>query len=101
MAAQHKARRIQPRLPASLRPDRRRVVEQTAFFLLLGQPSELGVEGMIGRQERLLAMQDRWMAVAIWSMQWMWRVRSEIEIRMAGVRCPTGHAAQPYCRGRL
>src|SRR5258708_7923777 len=71
-------------------------VEQTVFFLLLGQPSELGVQGMIGRKERLLAMQDRWMAVAIWSRQWMWRVLSEIEIRMAGVRCPTGHAGSPY-----
>ena len=29
------------------------------FFLLPGQPRELGVEGMIGRQERLLAMEDR------------------------------------------
>jgi hypothetical protein len=80
MAAQHKARGPQPCLPAVFRPDRRRVVEPTAFFLLLGQPSELGVKGMIGRKERLLAMQDRWMAVAIWSRQWMWRVRSEITV---------------------
>jgi hypothetical protein len=101
MAAQHEARRVQPGLPAVFRPDRRRVVEQTVFFLLLAQPGELGVKGMIGPKERLLAMQDRWMAVAIWSRQWMWRVRSEIEIRMAGVRCPTGHARQTYCGGRL
>jgi hypothetical protein len=59
MASQHKARGVQPGLPADFRPDRRRVVEQTVFFLLLGQPGELGVEGMIGRQERLLAMEDR------------------------------------------
>jgi hypothetical protein len=47
MAAQRKARGVQPGLPAVFRPDRRRVVEQTVFFLLLGQPSELGVKGMI------------------------------------------------------
>ena len=47
-------------VPASLPcPDRRRVVEQAVLFLLLGQPRELGVEGMIGRQKRLLAMEDR------------------------------------------
>jgi hypothetical protein len=92
MAAEHKARGPQPGLPAFLRPDRRRVVEQTVFFLLLRQPGELGVERMIACEKRFLPMQDRWMAVAIWSRQWMWRVRSEIEIRMAGVRCPTGHA---------
>jgi hypothetical protein len=59
MAAQHKACGAQPGLPAVFRPDRRRVVEQAVFFLLLGQPSELGVKGMIGRQKRLLAMEDR------------------------------------------
>jgi hypothetical protein len=62
MAAQHKARLGQPGLPAFLGPDRRRVVEQTVFFLLLGQPGELGVEGMIGREECLLAMEDRWIS---------------------------------------
>jgi hypothetical protein len=35
MAAQDEARRIQPGLPEGCRPDRRRVVEQTVFFLLL------------------------------------------------------------------
>ena len=60
MAAKHKASLGQSGLPAFLRPDRRRVVEQTVFFLLLGQPRELGVERMIGRQECLLAMEDRW-----------------------------------------
>ena len=30
------------------------------FFLLLGQSGELGMERMIGRQEPLLAMEDRW-----------------------------------------
>jgi hypothetical protein len=59
MASQHKARGVQPGLPADFRPDRRRVVEQTVFFLLLAEPRELGVEGMIGRQKRLFAMEDQ------------------------------------------
>jgi hypothetical protein len=29
------------------------------FFLLLSQSGELGVKGMIGRQKRLLAMENR------------------------------------------
>jgi hypothetical protein len=49
MAAQHEASRIQPCLPAFFGPDCRPVVEQTVFLLLLGQPCELGVEGMIDR----------------------------------------------------
>jgi hypothetical protein len=64
MAAQNEARRVQPGLPAVFRPDRRRVAEQTVFFLLLGQSGELGTEGMIGRQESLLAMEDRWIGTA-------------------------------------
>jgi hypothetical protein len=60
MASKHKARGVQPGLPADFRPDRRRVVEQTVFFLLFGQRGELGVERMIGRQERLIAVEDRW-----------------------------------------
>jgi hypothetical protein len=59
MAAEHKACGAQSGLPAVLRPDRRRVTEQPVFFLLLGQPGELGAEGMIGRQKRLLAMENR------------------------------------------
>jgi hypothetical protein len=55
MAAQRKAGRIQPGPPTFPRPDRRRVVENTAFFFLLGQPGELGVEGTIARAERLVA----------------------------------------------
>ena len=35
-------------------------LKHTVFFLLLGQPGELGVECMIGRQKRLHAMDDRW-----------------------------------------
>jgi hypothetical protein len=60
MAAQHKARGVQPGLPAFLRPDRRCVVEQPVFFLLLAQPGDLGVDGMIGCEQCLLAMKDRW-----------------------------------------
>jgi hypothetical protein len=59
MAAQHEARGPQTCLPAVFRPDRRRIVKQSVFFFLLGQPGEFGVEGMIGRQKRLLPMQDR------------------------------------------
>ncbi len=54
------ASRIQPYLPAFFGPDCRPVVEQTVFFLLLGQPGEFGVEGMIDRAKRLLAVEDRW-----------------------------------------
>jgi hypothetical protein len=64
MAAQHKARGVQPGLPAFLRPDPRCVVEQPVFFLLLAQPGELVTEGMIGRQERFLAMEDRWIGAS-------------------------------------
>jgi hypothetical protein len=46
--------------PAVLGPDPRRAVEQTVFILLLGQSRELGMERMIGSQERLIAMEDRW-----------------------------------------
>jgi hypothetical protein len=59
MAAQHKSRGVQPGLPGVFRPDRRRVVEQALFFLLPGEPGELYVEGIIGREECLLAMENR------------------------------------------
>jgi hypothetical protein len=59
MSSQHKTPLGEPGLPAFLGPDRRRVVEQTVFFLLLGQPGELGVKRMIGREECLLAMENR------------------------------------------
>jgi hypothetical protein len=50
----------QPRRPAIPRADRRRVVEQPMLLLLLSKPGELGMERVIGRQKRLLPMQDRW-----------------------------------------
>ena len=49
----------QPRLPTFPRADRRRVIQQTVLLLLLRQSGELGVQGVIARQERLLPMQDR------------------------------------------
>ena len=48
-----------PRQPASPRPDRRRFVEQSMLFLLSCQTRKLAMQRMIGRQKRLLAMQDR------------------------------------------
>ncbi len=48
----------QPLLPALARADRRRLVEQTVFFLLLGQPGEFGHELVPGRKERFLAVED-------------------------------------------
>ena len=59
MAAEREALLGQSGLPALLRPDRRCVVKQTVFLLSLGQPGDLGVEQVIGRQERFLAIEDR------------------------------------------
>jgi hypothetical protein len=87
MAAQHKARLGQPGLPAFLGPDRRRVVEQTVFFLLLGQPGELGVERTIGRQKRLLAVEDRRIGAGEKSKQSISRVRSESLTLRLSVGC--------------
>ncbi len=58
MAAQRKASCIQPGLPTFLRADHGRIVEETVFFFLLGQPHRLAWM-IIGRQERLLTMEDR------------------------------------------
>jgi hypothetical protein len=44
-----------PSLPGS---DRRGVIEQPVLLLLLGEPGEPGMERVVGRQERLLAMED-------------------------------------------
>jgi hypothetical protein len=49
----------QPRLPAVSGSDGGGVVEEAVFFLLLGQAGKLGIEGMVGRKECLLAMEDR------------------------------------------
>ena len=48
----------QPLLPAFTCADRRRLVEQAVFFLLLGQPGELGYELVSRWEERFLAMED-------------------------------------------
>jgi hypothetical protein len=59
MPAKRKAGLAQPSTPSVSRPNRGRVVEQTVFLLLLGQARELGMQRMIGREECLLAMEDR------------------------------------------
>jgi hypothetical protein len=59
MPAKRKAGLAQPSTPSVSRPNRGRVVEQTVFLLLLVQSRKLGLEGMIGREEGLLAMEDR------------------------------------------
>jgi len=59
MPAKREAGLAQPGPPAISRPDCGRIVEQTMFLLLPGQAGKLRVEWMIGREERLLAMEDR------------------------------------------
>jgi hypothetical protein len=59
MPAKREAGLRQPSPPSILRPNRGRVVEQTMFLLLLGQARKLGVQRMIGREECLLAMENR------------------------------------------
>jgi hypothetical protein len=56
--AEREARGAHTGSPAFPRANRRRVVEQPVFFLLLAQARELGVEGVIGRHERFLAVVD-------------------------------------------
>jgi hypothetical protein len=58
MPAERKPPLLQPPLPSLSRADRRGVIEQPVFLLLLGQPGEPGVERVAGWQERLLAMED-------------------------------------------
>jgi hypothetical protein len=55
-----KPKRARAASSAFIGPDPCRIVEQTVFLLLLGQPGELGVERMIDRQKRLFAVEDRW-----------------------------------------
>jgi hypothetical protein len=54
-----KPKRARAASPAFIGPDPCRIVEQAVLFLLLGQPGELGVEGMIDSEECLLAMENR------------------------------------------
>ena len=49
---------FQPDLPAIARADRRRVVEQSMLRLLSRQSGETGMQRMVGRHERLLAMKN-------------------------------------------
>ena len=48
----------QPLFPPRARADRRRLVEQTVFFLLPGQPGELAHQRVPGWEERFLAVED-------------------------------------------
>ena len=48
----------QPPFPPVARADRRRLVEQTVFLLLPGQPGEFGHQLVPGREERFLPMED-------------------------------------------
>ena len=59
MSADCVTHRAQAVGPARARADRRRLVQQPGPLLLAGEPLELRSEGMVGRQEGLLAVQDR------------------------------------------
>ncbi len=50
----------QPGPPAVSGSDCGGIVEEAVLFLVLGQMGKLGVKRMSGREERLLAMEDRW-----------------------------------------
>ena len=63
MATERKARFTQPCFPPVPGPDRRRLIQQPVFFLLFAQAGEPGVERVILGQERLLAMENRWVGV--------------------------------------
>ncbi len=61
MAAEREARGAQRGLPAFPHTDHRRAVKQPMFFLLLAQAGKLGVQRVITRHERLLAVEDQWL----------------------------------------
>ena len=58
MAPKRKSGLIQSPLPARSRPYQGRVGEQPLTLLLLGQSSERRVEGVVGVEERFLAVKD-------------------------------------------
>src|SRR5262249_32274102 len=58
MPAERKASCIQPGFPSVAGADRCRVSDQAGLFLPLGQPSELGVEGVMGYEDRFFAVKD-------------------------------------------
>jgi hypothetical protein len=59
MPPQGEAGRAQARLPPGPGADGGRLGEQAVLFFLLRQADELGVQGMVRRQERFFAMQHR------------------------------------------
>jgi hypothetical protein len=59
MSPQGKPRCVQPGLPAISCADRRRVIEQSLFLLLGSQPGESGMQRLLRREERLLAVEHR------------------------------------------
>ncbi len=58
MPANREAPLHQPHFPPLACADRRRLVEQTVLFLLLGQSGEPGHQRVPGREERFLAVED-------------------------------------------
>ena len=59
MPADRESPLVQATLPPLPCPDRRRLVEQPVPLLLPRQPGEPLVQRVAGREERLLAVQDR------------------------------------------
>jgi hypothetical protein len=59
MPANRESTLCQPPFPPFARSDRRRLVEQTVFLLLPGQPGEFGRQRVPGWEERFLAVEDR------------------------------------------
>jgi hypothetical protein len=59
VTAQGVAHRTEPLLPPRTRADPRGFVQQSGALLLAGEPLELRAERVVGRQEGLLAVEDR------------------------------------------
>jgi hypothetical protein len=59
MAVEGKSGGNQPGLPAVPCPNRRRLFQQSSALLLARQALELRPPGIVGPEERLLAVQDR------------------------------------------
>ncbi len=83
MTAEGKAPLGKPGRPAVLGSDRRRFVEQTLFHFLGHQPGEPTVQRMIGRDERLLAMENRRVNTG-WVFEAVDRTRAKHEVDAVG-----------------
>ncbi len=59
MASESVAHQTEPLRPPRTRADRRGLVQEPGPLLLAGEPLELGSERVVGRQEGLLAVEDR------------------------------------------